>query len=87
MTDLGHAIDLYLGELARRNCTSETLRPYRRILNLFADRYDAKPLDEISIDDCRSFLDRWLTASAATKAQYNTSPFCAASLPSSSMRK
>ena len=70
MTDLGRAIDLWLGELARRNCTSETLRTYRRILNLFADRFEAKPPEEITIDDCRSFLDRWLTASAATQAQY-----------------
>jgi integrase len=68
--DLGKAIDLYLGELARRNCTAETLRTYRRILDLFADRYEGKALAEISVDDCRTFLDRWSTASAATLAQY-----------------
>jgi integrase/recombinase XerD len=67
--DLGRAIDLYLGELARRNCSAETLRTYRRILDLFADRFEAKPLDEITVTDCRTFLDRWSTASASTLAQ------------------
>jgi integrase len=68
--ELGRAIDLYLGELARRNCTPETLRTYRRILNLFADRFEAKALEEITVTDCRSFLDRWSTSAASTLAQY-----------------
>jgi integrase len=70
VTDLGKAIDIYLGELARRSCTEETLRTYRRILNLFADRFEAKLLEEITVTDCRSFLNRWSSASAATQAQY-----------------
>jgi integrase len=68
--DVGKAIDVYLGELARRNCTAETLRTYRRILNLLADRYEGRPLEEISVHDCRTFLDRWSTAAPATLAQY-----------------
>jgi len=70
VSDLGKAIDIYLGELARRSCTRETLRTYGRILNLFADRFEAKLLEEITVTDCRSFLDRWSTASPATQAQY-----------------
>jgi hypothetical protein len=70
VSDLGKAIDIYLGELARGSCTRETLRTYLRILNLFADRFEAKLINQITVRDCRSFLDRWSTASPATQAQY-----------------
>ena len=70
MDDLGRAIDLYVGELARGGCTPETLRTYRRILDLFADRYEAKAVASITANDCRSFLDRWATAKPPTLAQY-----------------
>ena len=65
---LGAAIDLYVGELARRGRSAETRRAYERVLFLLADRYRDKPVTEITVDDCRRFLDRWRDAAPSTVA-------------------
>ena len=39
---LGAAIDLYVGELARRGRSTETRRAYERVLFLLADPYPDK---------------------------------------------
>jgi integrase/recombinase XerC len=65
---LGAAIDLYVGELARRGRAAETRRAYERVLFLLADRYPDKVVTEVSADDCRRFLDRWRDAAPSTVA-------------------
>lgn len=65
---LGAAIDLYVGELARRGRSPETRRAYERVLFLLADRYPDKMVAELSADDCRRFLDRWRDAAPSTVA-------------------
>ncbi len=65
---LGEAIDLYVGELARRGRSSETRRAYERVLFLLADRFPRVTVDEVSSDDCRRFLDRWRDAAPSTLA-------------------
>ena len=65
---LGAAIDLYVGELARRGRSAETRRTYERVLFLLADRYGESTIAEITADDCRRFLDRWRDAAPSTLA-------------------
>lgn len=67
MQELGRAIDLYIGELARRQRSPRTRATYQWQLNHFADtlpRYTA--VSEITKDDCRRFLDRWRDSSPST---------------------
>jgi integrase len=67
--DIGRAIDVYIGELARRRKSPRTRDTYRRHLNAFADTlppYTA--VSEITPDDCRRFLDRWADAEPSTMA-------------------
>lgn len=69
--DIGRAIDDYLGELARKGRTPETLRSYRRILNGLADSLPGElSLQEITTSHCRRYLNRWSTASPSTGALY-----------------
>ena len=67
-TNFSRAIDNFVGELARQGRTSETRRKYRIILNYLADYVRDKPVDEITPDDCRGFLDRWTESSPSTLA-------------------
>lgn len=67
MQDLGRSIDVWLGELARQRRSPRTRDKYRRHLLALADtlpNYTA--VSEISADDCRLFLDRWIDAEAST---------------------
>jgi integrase len=68
--DLDQASDLYIGELARRGCTQSTRLSYQRILWAFSARYDELAPWEVTADDCRRFLDRWVDCSPSTLAQY-----------------
>jgi integrase len=68
---LNRAIDLYIGELARRGRRPSTRATYERLLFDFADLVDPhgeRPVDEIKPDDCRRFLDRWRDSSPSTLA-------------------
>jgi integrase len=69
--DLDQAVDLYIGELARRGRSKATRESYQWILWKFTARYDADYAPwEITADHCRAFLDRWVDASPSTLAQY-----------------
>src|SRR6266498_2809133 len=68
--DLDHAVDLFIGELARRGCTQRTRIKYQEVLHPFVRANLDKLPWEITPDDCRSFLDRWVDAAPATLALY-----------------
>jgi integrase/recombinase XerD len=61
MNDHGYAIDLYIGELARRSCTEATRIKYTEVLYEFADHMDriGRPPWETTTNDCRTFLDTY----------------------------
>jgi integrase len=68
-----HAIDLYLGDLARKSRSPDgsTAAKYRTVLYKFADQLEAAgPVDvsKITPDDCRRFLDRYLRCAPNTQA-------------------
>jgi site-specific recombinase XerD len=65
--NLNRAIDLYIGELARRGRTQDTQRTYQRHLFAFADFIGEKSLAAIDRNDCRRFLDRWRGSAANTQ--------------------
>ena len=65
------AIDLYIGELARRGRSPATRRTYQRLLFDFADLVDRTSemdVGDTTPDDCRRFLDRWRDSSPSTLA-------------------
>src|SRR5579862_5624790 len=64
---INRAIDLFIGELARRGRTEDTQRTYQRLLFAFSDFIGEKPLAEITVNDCRTFLDRWQHRQANTQ--------------------
>ena len=65
---IGDAIDLYLGELARRGRAPRTIREYFRKLCLLADDVRDAYVDEIELRDYERFLDRWRYAGRSTAA-------------------
>ena len=70
MRDLAYAIDAYIGELARRGRTANTRRKYQELLWHFDTFTHPKDCDEVTVDDCRRFLDQWRDAAPATLAAY-----------------
>lgn len=69
MQDMGRAIDLYVGELARRRKSPRTRADYERILQRFADSLPPyTSVSEVTVDHCRRFLDRWRDSSPSTLA-------------------
>lgn len=67
---LDHAIDLYLGELARRGRAQSTRRKYREVLDPFAAMCEHLAPSEVTADHCRRYLDRWANSSPSTLALY-----------------
>jgi integrase len=65
---IGEAIDLYLGELARRGRAQSTVESYRPKLNLLANDVRDAYVHEIEIRDYERFLNRWIGSSASTLA-------------------
>jgi hypothetical protein len=63
---VGEAIDLYLGDLARRGRKHRTLDAYRRKLNSFADVVRDAYVHEIQLEDYERFLNRWVGSAAST---------------------
>ncbi|HXJ67913.1 MAG TPA: tyrosine-type recombinase/integrase [Verrucomicrobiae bacterium] len=72
MHDLGRAIDLWIGELARRGLSPRTRQKYFEVLQPFHRRYSQKALSEIQPEDCDAYMDRWAGASKSTIALYVT---------------
>lgn len=68
--DIDHAVDLFIGELARRGRTQATRLKYMDVLYPFCARYQEKLPWEITPDDCRAYLDKWVNAAPATLALY-----------------
>jgi integrase len=65
---IGEAIDLFVGELARRGRRPSTLSAYRFKLNLLANDVKDGYVHEIELRDYERFLNRWVGASASTLA-------------------
>jgi integrase len=66
---LVRAIDLYIGDLARRGRSKVTRDGYERLLFDFADLLPRDVLvSEITLEDYEQFLDRWTNQSRSTLA-------------------
>jgi len=65
---IGEAIDLYLGELARRGRAPSTIESYRPKLNWLADDVKDAYVHQIVVRDYERFLNRWIGASPSTLA-------------------
>lgn len=68
MNDIDYATDAWLGELARRGRSEATRFKYQWLLWKFSDHVGGKPVDEISVHDCRRFLDQWIDHAPSTIA-------------------
>lgn len=68
---LARAVDLWMGELARGGRKQSTRTSYRRQLNKLIDQLErSKPdprAEEVTVNDCRAFLDNWIDKSASTQ--------------------
>ena len=65
---IGEAIDMWIGELSRRNRSVGTLDEYRRRLNLLADDVRDAYVHQVTLRDYERFLDRWLHKAPSTMA-------------------
>ncbi len=69
---LARAIDRWMGELARSGRKESTRASYSRHLNKLIDHLERTKPDpdvrEVTVDDCRSFLDNWIGASIRRSA-------------------
>jgi integrase/recombinase XerD len=73
---LTRAIDRWMGELARAGRTPATRFAYERYLFKFATQVERSRPDadvrEVTADDCRAFLDRWIDKSPSTVASIHS---------------
>ena len=65
---IGEAIDLHLGDLARRGRKATTLDAYSRKLNHLAEDVRDAYVHEIELHDYERFLNRWVGAGPSTLA-------------------
>jgi len=65
---LGEAVDLFLGDLARRNRKETTLTTYQRQLFRFIDVSGKKYVQEIVLADYERFLNQWVGKGPSTLA-------------------
>ena len=67
---LARAVDLWIGELARGGTTESTRASYQRYLFKLVDQVERGRPDadvrEVSANDCRAFLDKWIGHSPST---------------------
>jgi integrase len=68
LVNTGHAIDLYLGDLARRGRSVRTLDKYRRHLGRLADVAPGRDTHELELADYERFLNQWVGSAASTMA-------------------
>lgn len=54
---ISHAVDLWLGELTRKNLSARTIDTYRRLLNKLADSFPLVDVGELTSTQVRRFLD------------------------------
>jgi integrase/recombinase XerD len=73
---LARAVDRWLGELARGGRTPSTRFSYERYLFKFVDQVERSRPDadvrEVTVNDCRAFLDRWIDRSPSTMASIHS---------------
>jgi len=69
---LARAVDLWLGDLARAGRAEGTRNSYQRYLNKLIDQLERTKPDptvrEVTVNDCRAFLDGWIERSPSTVA-------------------
>ena len=69
---LSRSVDLWMGELARAGRTDGTRDSYARYLNKLIDQMERRKPDpmvrEVTVNDCRAFLDGWIGRSPSTIA-------------------
>ena len=69
---LARAVDLWMGELARADRSDGTRASYSRYLNKFIDQLERRNPDpgvrEVTVNDCRAFLDGWIGRAPSTVA-------------------
>jgi integrase/recombinase XerC len=69
MLTTDRAVDLFLGDLARRGYSERTRTTYSRLLDKLCDRLpDDHDVSRITPDDCRRYLNQWSGRSAGTRA-------------------
>jgi integrase/recombinase XerD len=69
MLTTDRAVDLFLGDLARRGYSDRTRTTYSRILDKLCDRLpDDHDVAKITADDLRRFLDQWNRRAPGTRA-------------------
>jgi hypothetical protein len=68
VTTLGHAVDRYIGHLAREGRSPATRANYQRLLTDFARSCRDKTPAELELQDYERFLDRWTDKSPSTLA-------------------
>jgi site-specific recombinase XerD len=68
VSDLGYAIDTYLGVLAREGRRPSTIASYRRLLNDLAELVPQKATQDLELGDYERFLNRWVGAAPSTLA-------------------
>ena len=80
--NLSAAVDLYLGEIARRYRPA-TERKYGEVLGVrlrsrvgaplhFLEMFEHRELEDITQEDCERFLNQWAHASKATMALHTS---------------
>jgi integrase len=68
VTTLGHAVDRYIGHLAREGRSPATRASYQLLLTDFACSCRDKAPGDLELDDYERFLDRWTGSSPSTLA-------------------
>lgn len=71
MNDINHAVDAWLGDLARAGRSPATRLKYQQVLWLFAaflEREGIRDCDRVTTDLCRRFLNKWVDSSPSTMA-------------------
>jgi integrase/recombinase XerD len=69
MLTTDRAVDLFLGDLARRGYSDRTRTTYSRILDKLCDRLSVdQDVSKVTPDDCRRFLDGYNRRAAGTRA-------------------
>jgi len=66
---LARAVDLWMGDLARAGRSPATRFAYERYLFKFVthvDKHGDAEVSKVTVNDCRSFLDKWIDRSPST---------------------